>query len=232
MLSVRNLEVYHGDVRSLKDVSFDISPGEVLCLLGRNGAGKTTSLRAIMGLAPVRSGSVVFDGVELTSLPPHAIPKTGIGYVPQGRRLFAEMTVRENLEIGLMARNTDRAILHSVFSLFPVLKSRLQQVSGTLSGGEQQMLAMARALCLDPALILMDEPTEGLMPSMIATIRDVILELRARGKAVLLVEQRMEAVLSVADRVCFVENGETKATMATDALRVDADLVKAYVGIV
>ncbi|WP_284757069.1 ABC transporter ATP-binding protein [Agrobacterium sp. fls2-241-TYG-188a] len=232
MLSVRNLEVYHGDVRSLKDVSFDISPGEVLCLLGRNGAGKTTSLRAIMGLAPVRSGSVVFDGVELTSLPPHAIPKTGIGYVPQGRRLFAEMTVRENLEIGLMARNTDRAILDSIFSLFPVLKSRLQQVSGTLSGGEQQMLAMARALCLDPALILMDEPTEGLMPSMIATIRDVILELRARGKAVLLVEQRMEAVLSVADRVCFVENGETKATMATDALRVDPDLVKAYVGIV
>ncbi|KQQ55253.1 urea ABC transporter ATP-binding subunit UrtE [Rhizobium sp. Leaf311] len=232
MLSVRNLEVYHGDVRSLKDVSFDISPGEVLCLLGRNGAGKTTSLRAIMGLAPVRSGSVVFDGVELTSLPPHAIPKTGIGYVPQGRRLFAEMTVRENLEIGLMARNTDRAILDSIFSLFPVLKSRLQQVSGTLSGGEQQMLAMARALCLDPALILMDEPTEGLMPSMIATIRDVILELRARGKAVLLVEQRMEAVLSVADRVCFVENGETKATMATDVLRVDPDLVKAYVGIV
>lgn len=232
MLSVRNLEVYHGDVRSLKDVSFDISPGEVLCLLGRNGAGKTTSLRAIMGLAPVRSGSVVFDGVELTSLPPHAVPKTGIGYVPQGRRLFAEMTVRENLEIGLMARNTDRSILDSIFSLFPVLKSRLQQVSGTLSGGEQQMLAMARALCLDPALILMDEPTEGLMPSMIATIRDVILELRARGKAVLLVEQRMEAVLSVADRVCFVENGETKANMATDALRVDPDLVKAYVGIV
>ncbi len=232
MLSVRNLEVYHGDVRSLKDVSFDISPGEVLCLLGRNGAGKTTSLRAIMGLAPVRSGSVVFDGVELTSLPPHAVPKTGIGYVPQGRRLFAEMTVRENLEIGLMARNTDRSILDSIFSLFPVLKSRLQQVSGTLSGGEQQMLTMARALCLDPALILMDEPTEGLMPSMIATIRDVILELRARGKAVLLVEQRMEAVLSVADRVCFVENGETKATMAADALRADPNLVKAYVGIV
>lgn len=232
MLFVRDLEVYHGNSRTLKGISFEVSPGEVLCLLGRNGAGKTTTLRAIMGLASIRGGSVAFDGTELTSLPTHDIPKTGIGYVPQGRRLFAEMTVRENLEIGLMARKTDRAILEGILALFPVLETRLQQVSGTLSGGEQQMLAMARALCLDPSLILMDEPTEGLMPSMIATIRDVIVELRARGKAVLLVEQRMEAVLSVADRVCFIENGETKATMTTQALRADPGLLKTYVGIV
>lgn len=231
MLSVRDLEVFHGNSRTLKGISFEVSPGEVLCLLGRNGAGKTTTLRAIMGLATVRSGSVSFNGAELNLLPTHEVPKTGIGYVPQGRRLFSEMTVRENLEIGLMARNTDRAILDSIFTLFPILKSRLQQVSGTLSGGEQQMLAMARALCLDPSLILMDEPTEGLMPSMIATIRDVIAALRAQGKAVLLVEQRMEAVLSVADRVCFVENGETKATMTTQALRAEPDLIKTYVGI-
>lgn len=231
MLSIRDLDVYHGNSRTLKGLSLDVQPGEVLCLLSRNGAGKTTTLRAIMGLIPARSGSITLNGVELTSLPPHEVPKQGVGYVPQGRRLFAEMTVRENLEIGLMTRKTDRAILDSIFALFPIIKTRLDQVSGTLSGGEQQMLATARALCLDPSLVLMDEPTEGLMPSMIATIREVILELRARGKAVLLVEQRIEAVLSVADRVCFVENGAAKATMDVEALRADPGLLKTYVGV-
>jgi branched-chain amino acid transport system ATP-binding protein len=231
MLSVSGLDVYHGNSRTLKAMSLTVNAGEVLCLLGRNGAGKTTTLRAIMGLAPARAGSIVLNGTELTTLSAHEVPKCGIGYVPQGRRLFAEMTVRENLDIGLMARKTDRAVLDEIFDLFPLLKTRLDQVSGTLSGGEQQMLATARALCLDPSLVLMDEPTEGLMPSMIATIRDVIVELRARGKAVLLVEQRVEAVLSVADRVCFVENGEAKATMPVEALRSDPSLLNRYVGV-
>lgn len=232
MLKLEDLNVYHGSSRTLKSVSLSLASGEVLCLFGRNGAGKTTTLKAIMGLLSAHSGRVTLDDVELTGLPAHEVPKCGIGYVPQGRRLFAELTVEENLEIGLMARGTDREILTEVFRLFPILKERLPQVSGTLSGGEQQMLAMARALCLDPSVVLLDEPTEGLMPSMIATIRDVILELKNNGKAVLLVEQRIEAVLAVADRVCFIENGTVKATMPTDELRADPALFRQYAGIV
>lgn len=231
MLTIRDLNVYHGTSHTLKNLSLSIDQGEVVCLFGRNGAGKTTTLKSIMGLLPAHSGSVTLDNVELTSLAPHEVPKHGIGYVPQGRRLFAELTVQENLEIGLMARKTDRRILEDVFRLFPILKERLPQVSGTLSGGEQQMLAMARALCLDPSVILLDEPTEGLMPSMISTIRDVILELKKSGKAVLLVEQRTEAVLAVADRVCFIENGALKATMDADALRIDPALFRQYAGV-
>jgi branched-chain amino acid transport system ATP-binding protein len=232
VLTLRDLNVYHGSSHTLKNVSFSLEQGEVLCLFGRNGAGKTTTLKAIMGLLPAHSGTVTLDAVELNALPAQEVPKRGIGYVPQGRRLFAELTVAENLKIGLMTRKTDRRVLDEVFSLFPVLKERLSQVSGTLSGGEQQMLAMGRALCIDPSVVLLDEPTEGLMPSMIATIRDVILELKKSGKAVLLVEQRIEAVLAVADRVCFIENGAVKAVMQTEALRADPALFRQYAGVV
>ncbi|MCX8997966.1 ABC transporter ATP-binding protein [Rhizobiaceae bacterium BDR2-2] len=231
MLTIKDLDVYHGNSRTLKGLSLSLAPGEVLCLLGRNGAGKTTTLKAIMGLLRARSGSITLDGRELTAMPAHEVPKCGIGYVPQGRRLFAEMTVRENLEIGLMTRHTDRRVLEEALDLFPRLRERMDQVSGTLSGGEQQMLATARALCLDPSVILLDEPTEGLMPSMIATIRDVVLKLRERGKAILLVEQRVDAVLSLADRVCFVENGQSKASMPVEALREDPSLLNRYVGV-
>lgn len=231
MLTIEDLNVYHGSSQTLKGVSLALSPGEVLCLLGRNGAGKTTTLKAIMGLLPARSGSITLDGQELTSLPAHEVPKRGIGYVPQGRRLFSELTVRENLEIGLMTRNTGRAALEEALKLFPRLGERLGQISGTLSGGEQQMLATARALCIDPQVILLDEPTEGLQPSMIATIRDVILQLRARGKAILLVEQRVDAVLAVADRVCFIENGSVQAVLPVAALKQDETLMARYVGV-
>lgn len=231
MLEVADLDVYHGNSRTLKGMSLTLSPGEVLCLLGRNGAGKTTTLRAIMGLAPARSGSIRLDGTELTGLPAHEVPKRGLGYVPQGRRLFSELTVRENLEIGLMTRGSARNVLDEALALFPRLGERMDQVSGTLSGGEQQMLATARALCVDPSVILLDEPTEGLMPSMIATIRDVVVKLRDRGKAILLVEQRVEAVLSIADRVCFVENGKAVAIMPVQALRDDPSLLSRYVGV-
>jgi ABC-type branched-chain amino acid transport systems, ATPase component len=231
MLEVKNLDVYHGNSQTLKGMSLSLNKGEVLCLLGRNGAGKTTTLKAIMGLLPARSGSVTLDGAELTRLPPHEVPKRGIGYVPQGRRLFSELTVRENLEIGLMTRNSPRAVLEEALALFPRLQDRINQVSGTLSGGEQQMLATARAMCIDPSVILLDEPTEGLMPSMIATIREVVIKLRDRGKAILLVEQRVEAVLSVADRVCFVENGRAQAVMPVQALKDDPSLLGRYVGV-
>jgi branched-chain amino acid transport system ATP-binding protein len=231
MLEISDLDVYHGSSQTLKGMSLTLGKGEVLCLLGRNGAGKTTTLRAIMGLARAQRGSVRLDGAEISTLPAHEVPRRGIGYVPQGRRLFSELTVRENLEIGLMTRRSPRRVLDEALALFPRLQERLGQISGTLSGGEQQMLATARALCIDPSVILLDEPTEGLMPSMIATIRDVIVTLRDRGKAIVLVEQRVEAVLSVADRVCFVENGRVQATMPVQDLRDDPSLLSRYVGV-
>src|SRR5690606_14213607 len=209
----------------------ELREGEVLCLLGRNGAGKTTALKAIMGLVPPHAGSIRLGDVELPRLRPHEVPKAGIAYAPQGRRLFAELTVAENLEIGLMTRGKGRHTREEVLELFPILRERLGQVSGTLSGGEQQMLAMARALCLEPQVLLLDEPTEGLMPSMIALVRDTISTLRETGVATLLVEQRVDAVLPVADRVTFVETGRVRETVAVDQLRQDPGLVRKYVGV-
>jgi branched-chain amino acid transport system ATP-binding protein len=168
---------------------------------------------------------------ELTALAAHEVPQAGVAYVPQGRRLFAEMSVAENIEIGLAARNKGADVRRSVLELFPILSERLGQRSGTLSGGEQQMLAMARALCLEPDVLLLDEPTEGLMPSMIAKIRETVAALRARGVSTLLVEQRVDAVLPVADRVLFVENGRSRETVEVEALRADPGLVHRYVGV-
>jgi branched-chain amino acid transport system ATP-binding protein len=184
-----------------------------------------------MGLVPAAAGSIRLDGRELTALPAHNVPKAGIAYVPQGRQLFAEMTVAENLQIGLMARGRGEATKEAVLDLFPLLRARLKQRSGTLSGGEQQMLAMARALCLEPKVLLLDEPTEGLMPSMIDRIRETVAGLRGRGVSTILVEQRVEAVLSLADRVTFIENGRSRETVGIDALRADPSLVKRYVGV-
>jgi branched-chain amino acid transport system ATP-binding protein len=230
-LTISGLDCFYGDTQVLYGLDLSLREGEVHCLLGRNGAGKTTTLKAIMGLAPARSGSIKLGDVELTDLPPHEVPKAGVAYVPQGRRLFAEMTVAENIEIGLMARNKGRDIRDAVLDLFPILRERLKQRSGTLSGGEQQMLAMARALCLEPRVLLLDEPTEGLQPSMIARIRDTVAKLRERGVSTILVEQRVDAVLTVADRVSFIENGRARRTVEVDELRDDPEMVKRYVGV-
>jgi branched-chain amino acid transport system ATP-binding protein len=231
MLEVGAIDACYGDVQVLRHLSLSVEAGEVLCMLGRNGAGKSTTLKAIMGLVRPRSGSIRLDGLELTRLPAHEVPKQGIAYVPQGRRLFAELTVAENLEIGLMARGRGGPTLERVLDLFPVLRERLDQRSGTLSGGEQQMLAIARALCVEPKVLLLDEPTEGLMPAMIATIRDCVRSLRSEGVAVLLVEQRVDAVLPVADRVAFIENGRTRDVVGVETLRGDLSLVHRYVGV-
>jgi branched-chain amino acid transport system ATP-binding protein len=231
MLDVRDIDCFYGNVQVLRGMSLSLAAGEVLCLLGRNGVGKTTTLKAIMGLIPVRKGSIALEDIDLTALAAHEVPKRGIAYVPQGRRLFAELTVRENLEIGLMTRNTGDAALERVLGLFPALRERLRQRAGTLSGGEQQMLAMARALCIEPKVMLLDEPTEGLMPSMIATIRHSLLELRESGVATLLVEQRVDAVLPVADRIAFVEGGRVHQTVDVAALRDDPALLHRYVGV-
>ncbi|HKU72254.1 MAG TPA: ABC transporter ATP-binding protein [Burkholderiales bacterium] len=230
-LVITGLDCFYEDTQILYGLGFSLRQGEVHCLLGRNGAGKTTALKSIMGLVPARAGSIRLDGVELTELPPHEVPKAGVAYVPQGRRLFAEMTVAENIEIGLMARNKGAAVRDAVLDLFPILRERLKQRSGTLSGGEQQMLAMARALCLEPQVLLLDEPTEGLMPSMIAKIRETVTRLRARGVSTILVEQRVDAVLPVADRVSFIENGRVRETVEVGRLRDEPELVKRYVGV-
>jgi branched-chain amino acid transport system ATP-binding protein len=230
-LHISGLDCLYEETQVLYGLNLSLREGEVHCLLGRNGAGKTTALKAIMGLVPARSGSIRLGSVELTELAPHEVPKAGVAYVPQGRRLFAEMTVAENIEIGLYARNKDRKVREAVLELFPILRERLKQRSGTLSGGEQQMLAMARALCLEPQVLLLDEPTEGLMPSMIAKIRETVARLRARGVSTILVEQRVDAVLPVADRVSFIENGRVRETVEVDRLRDEPELVKRYVGV-
>lgn len=230
-LTVENVDGFYGQVQVLRGLSFELREGEVLCLLGRNGAGKTTALKAIMGLVKPRAGSIRLGDEELTALNAHEVPRAGVAYVPQGRRLFAELTVAENLEIGLMTRGKGRQTREDVLELFPILRERLGQISGTLSGGEQQMLAMARALCIEPKVLLLDEPTEGLMPSMIARIREVVAALRGRGVSTVLVEQRVDAVLAVADRVCFIENGQNRETVPVETVRADPDFVHRYVGV-
>ncbi|WP_439501170.1 ABC transporter ATP-binding protein [Aminobacter ciceronei] len=230
-LTISGLDCFYGEVQVLHGLDLELRKGEVLCLLGRNGAGKTTTLKAIMGLVPARAGSIRLGERVLTELPAHEVPKAGVAYVPQGRRLFAELTVAENIEIGLMTRKRGKAVRDSVLDLFPLLRDRLQQRSGTLSGGEQQMLAMARALCVEPEVLLLDEPTEGLMPSMIAKIRETVARLRERDVSTILVEQRVDAVLPVADRVAFIENGRNRETVDVGRLREDPGMVRRYVGV-
>jgi branched-chain amino acid transport system ATP-binding protein len=231
MLEVSDIDCFYGKVQVLHGLSLEARAGEVLCLLGRNGAGKTTTLKAIMGLVAPRAGTVLLNGEVISGVPAYRVPRRGVGYVPQGRRLFAELTVAENLEIGLMTRDKGAAVRDRVLDIFPRLRQRLRQPAGTLSGGEQQMLALARALCLEPAVLLLDEPTEGLQPSMIGQIREVIGSMKQTGVATLLVEQRVDAVLAIADRVAFIENGRNRRTVAAAELRDDPALLHAYVGV-
>ncbi len=230
MLRLEGVSAGYGAVTVLRGLAFAAGAGQVTCVMGRNGVGKTTMLRAIMGLIPV-SGSVTLAGQELSGLPAHEVPRRGIALVPQGRRLFGPLTVAENLEIGLMTRARGRATREAVLDLFPRLRERLTQVSATLSGGEQQMLAIARALCLEPKVLLLDEPTEGLQPSMIAAIRDVVVGLKATGVATVLVEQRVEAVLGMADRVAFMDHGTVAEMVDAGDLRRDSRQFADYVGV-
>lgn len=231
MLELASVSGGYGAVSVLRDVTLAAQGGEVTCIMGRNGAGKTTLLRAIMGQVRASSGTIRLNGTELQSLPAHEVPRHGIGYVPQGRRLFSDLTVAENITIGLMTRNHGAATREKVLNLFPRLRERLDQRAGTLSGGEQQMLAIARALCLEPSVLLLDEPTEGLQPSMIAAIRDTVLLLKSTGVATILVEQRVDAVLSMADQVAFLQNGALAETCAITALSPDSPQFQNYVGV-
>ncbi|GHE03261.1 branched-chain amino acid ABC transporter ATPase [Defluviimonas sp. 20V17] len=231
MLELRDIEAGYGAVRVLRGVSLSAAAGAVTCVMGRNGAGKSTLMKAIMGLIPVAAGHVLLDGNPIEALPAHQVPRRGLAYVPQGRRLFAELTVEENLGVGLLVRRGDAGLRRHVLDLFPRLEERLDQQAWTLSGGEQQMLAIARALCLGPRVLLLDEPTEGLQPSMITLIRDTVLRLKAEGLAVVLVEQRVEAVLEMADQVVFMANGRVAETAATQGLAPDARQFRDHVGI-
>ncbi len=231
MLKLTNINAGYGKVQVLRDLSLEVRAGEILCLLGRNGAGKSTAMKTIMGLVPITSGSMQLEAQEISGLPAYRIPKLGVGYIPQGRRLFSEMTVAENLHIGLMARGKGGDVLAQVLEIFPLLRARMDQRAQTLSGGEQQMLATARALCLQPKVLLLDEPTEGLQPSMIALIRDVVVNLKEKGVAIVLVEQRVDAVLEVADTIVFIENGHSALTVTPQALKADSSLLHRYVGI-
>jgi branched-chain amino acid transport system ATP-binding protein len=231
MLDVQGIDSGYGNVQVLKDLSLRVRAGEILCLLGRNGAGKTTILKTIMGLVRAQKGNIRLEGKDLHLLPAYEVPRRGIGYIPQGRRLFTEMTVAENLQIGLMTRNQGPEVLEEVLDMFPRLRERLDQRAETLSGGEQQMLATARALCLKPKLLLLDEPTEGLQPSMISLIRNAVLALKQQNVAIILVEQRVEAVLEIADRVVFVENGRSALETTPEALQTDKELLHRYIGV-
>jgi len=231
MLNVSGLSSGYGEAQVLHDVSFNVEAGEIVCLLGRNGAGKSTCLKTIMGLIRATGGRVECGGVEVSHLPADEVPRHGIGYIPQGRRLFSELTVAENLEIGLMVSRKDHTFREQVLEMFPRLRERLHQRADTLSGGEQQMLATGRALCIEPSVLLLDEPTEGLQPSMIEQIRQAVTALRDRGVAILLVEQRVDAVLSIANRVVFLENGRSHPAIDAEELKTDPDLLHRFIGV-
>jgi branched-chain amino acid transport system ATP-binding protein len=225
VLTVDDVHAYYGKSHILQGVSLEVGDGELVGVLGRNGVGKTTLLKSIMGLVPPRRGSIVFGGAELAGLPAHRIPKLGIGYVPQGRHVFPTLTVRENLRIGLVKGNDRRdggEAFGRVFENFPILEARLDQLGGTLSGGEQQMLAIARALLGGPKLIMLDEPLEGLMPAMVAMVRDTVRRISASGVSVLLVEQNVKMALAVAHRVYIMQKGAVtftgRAEECTDAV--------------
>jgi urea transport system ATP-binding protein len=223
MLRTQKLNVSYGESQVLWDIDMHIPPGQIVCLMGRNGVGKTTLLKTIMGLLKPRSGSITFQDTPLTSLPPDRRAQRGIGYVPQGRDIFADMTVLENLRIGLVAQGAPRAeIPEDIFQLFPVLRTMLQRKGGVLSGGQQQQLAIARALITRPALLLLDEPTEGIQPSIILEIEAILQQLKAAGNlSILLVEQYLDFASRLADQVYVMDQGRIVLEGQLDELEED-----------
>lgn len=233
MLEVKDLQVYYGMIQAIKNVSFEVNQGEVIALIGANGAGKTTILHTITGLTPAKSGSVIFEGTDITRIPGHKIVSMGMAHVPEGRRVFANLTVLQNLKLGAYTRSSKSEIeetLKMVYKRFPRLEERKKQIAGTLSGGEQQMLAMGRALMSHPKIILMDEPSMGLSPIFVNEIFDIIKEVSESGTTVLLVEQNAKKALSIADRAYVLETGNIVLTGKADVLMNDESIKKAYLG--
>ena len=232
MLKVNDINVYYGAIHAIKGVSFEVNDGEVVTLIGANGAGKSTILNTVCGLLHSRTGSVEFLGKNLASLPAHKIVELGMAHVPEGRRIFQQMTVEENLEMGAytQARSAIEPGLERVYGQFPRLKERRRQVAGTLSGGEQQMLAMGRGLMSGPRLLMLDEPSMGLAPILVEQIFEIIRQLHKAGVTILLVEQNAQMALSVADRGYVLETGKIVATGAGADLLRDEAVKKAYLG--
>ena len=231
MLELEKISCRYGQVEVLHQVSLNLKQGEILALLGRNGAGKTTLLKCLMGLLPLVHGKIVLNDELLSGKPAHEIPKMGIGLVPQGRRLFPYLSVDENLRMGLLVGDEKPGLLDWILDLFPVLRDRMQQYAGTLSGGEQQMLATARALCIQPKFLLLDEPSEGLMPKYVERILETIQRLKKEKVGILLVEQKIEGALKISDRVAFLENGSLEHESTPGELAENDAALFRYVGI-
>ena len=233
MLEIKDLEVYYGMIQAIKGISFEVNEGEVIALIGANGAGKTTILHTISGLIAPKKGSITFEGQEITKIPAHKIVENGLAQVPEGRRVFPSLSVLQNLKLGAYTRKDKKEIddtLKMIYERFPRLEERKNQPAGTLSGGEQQMLAMGRALMSKPRIILMDEPSMGLSPIFVNEIFDIIKQVSASGTTVLLVEQNAKKALSIADRGYVLETGKiVKEGKASDLLNDEA-LKKAYLG--
>ena len=233
MLEVKDLEVHYGVIKAIKGVSFEVNEGEVISLIGANGAGKTTILHAVSGLLGKSAGSVSFMGEDITNMPAHKIVSLGMAHVPEGRRVFAQLSVLENLKLGAYTRNDKKELedtLQMVYKRFPRLEERKNQMAGTLSGGEQQMLAMGRALMSHPKLILMDEPSMGLSPIFVEEIFSIIKDISASGTTVLLVEQNAKKALSIADRAYVLETGNISLAGDAKELMNDESVKKAYLG--
>ncbi len=235
LIGVEDLHTFYGKSHILHGISLKVGAGEVVGLLGRNGVGKSTTLKTIMGLVRPSQGRVVYQGYPITSMAPHKLARMGIAYVPEDRRIFRLLTVMENLRTGLDRGNvTDarkRELLDKVFTYFPVLAERRDQAGGTLSGGEQQMLAIARAMMLEPKIILLDEPTEGLMPRMVSQISEIIGALHREGVAILLVEQNVPLTLAASQRVYIMEKGEVRHHALASELKVGDPVIQQYLGI-
>lgn len=233
MLEVKDLEVYYGMIQALKGISFEVNEGEVIALIGANGAGKTTTLHTITGLLPAKKGSVLFEGKDITKVPGHKIVSMGMAHVPEGRRIFAQLSVLQNLRMGAYTRKDKdeiEATLKMVYERFPRLEERQNQMAGTLSGGEQQMLAMGRALMSQPAIILMDEPSMGLSPIFVNEIFDIIKKVSQSGTTVLLVEQNAKKALAIADRAYVLETGMISLEGNAEELMHNNAVKKAYLG--
>lgn len=231
ILEVRGLEVYYGVIQAIKGISFDVDQGEIIALIGANGAGKTTTLQTITGLIPSKSGTIVYEGQDITKMPGHKLVYKGIAHVPEGRRVFAQRTVLENLKLGAYSRNDKTEMeetLKMVYGRFPRLEERKNQLAGTLSGGEQQMLAMGRALMSHPKLIVLDEPSMGLSPIYVNEIFDIIRKVNQDGVTVLLVEQNAKKALSIAHRAYVLETGSIVLSGNAKELMNDDSVKKAY----
>ncbi|WFR58206.1 ABC transporter ATP-binding protein [Anaerocolumna sp. AGMB13025] len=233
MLTIKDLQVYYGVIQAIKGISFEVNEGEVIALIGANGAGKTTILHTITGLVDAKEGSILFEGNDLTKIPAHKIVSLGMAHVPEGRRIFAELTVFENLKMGAYTRTDKKEIedtIKKVYKRFPRLEERKSQIAGTLSGGEQQMLAMGRALMSHPRIILMDEPSMGLSPLFVSEIFDIIKEISESGTTVLLVEQNAKKALSIANRAYVLETGNIVLEGDAKELMNNDSVKKAYLG--